>query len=548
MTVEVLDAPPFLLTAGDPGPFPWPPAEPPCWWVCCCPDFPGLAAEALPAGADGAPALSGADAFCALIEQRDRCPADVPGAGMPPAETVTGSAAEAGSCTDGRAEPSVDWAIPGVARPAAGPSPLLASLTGALDELTAHGPLSGSRADTTALLRAAERARALALREIAEMDAVGGHQLTGVRSSTASWLRDSRNLTDSAARSTVHLAVALRDDLPFLHQLLQTGDITVEHAAAVRDGVRGLDPDLVTDAADGLTQLATCTDPVELRKRLRDKAHAIDDRLAAHAERRARERMGLRLTDVGTHTALDGTLAGQDGATVRLAMDLADEADRAEGDKRGKAARHADVLIRWATDYLHRAHGPGDSLADDAHTVRTHLHILCSPDQLTSTSNADSQGDGEGQDQGEGLSLAELIARDLAGDQHAAAGIAGDLGSLSRQALRRLACDATLDLVTLSTGLGPIDVGRSSRTVTGRQFRALIARDRHCIVKGCRRRPAQCAAHHVRHWADGGTSDLHNLVLLCHQHHHDHHDRGHDLPHHDGHRWLTQTGWRHAPP
>jgi hypothetical protein len=188
--------------------------------------------------------------------------------------------------------------------------------------------------------------------------------------------------------------------------------------------------------------------------------------------------------------------------------------------------------------------------------------------------------------------LAELLRRDLNGDAHAAAaGIAGDLGSLSRHALRRLACDATLDLVTLGalpssdtllvTGLDtvraagdaraagqdgvkhrispaayphstptddPIDVGRSSRTVTGRQFRALIARDRHCVVKGCRRRPAQCAAHHVRHWADGGSSDLDNLVLLCHQHHHDHHDRQHDLPHRDGQRWLTQTGWRHAPP
>jgi hypothetical protein len=110
----------------------------------------------------------------------------------------------------------VAWAIPGVARPAAGRSPLLGGLTGALDELAAHGPLSGSRADTTALLQAAERTRALALRELAEMDAVGGHQLTGVTSSTASWLRDSRHLTDGAARATVALAVALRDELPFI--------------------------------------------------------------------------------------------------------------------------------------------------------------------------------------------------------------------------------------------------------------------------------------------------------------------------------------------
>jgi hypothetical protein len=332
--------------------------------------------------------------------------------------------------------------------------------------------------------------------------------------------------------------------------------------------------------------------------------------------------MGLRLSDVGSHTALDGTLPAEDGALVRLAMDLAIQADRATStdptdntgqngspdqnggagtDRRSTAARQADVLIRWATDSLHRAHGPGDSLADDAHTVRTHLHILCRPDQLTAQPDAPDSTDDSGATSGPGvLSLAELIEQDLHGAPPAAPNIAGDLGTLSRAALRRLACDATIDLITLppltdpgalhagdlliagldgpladaSTSPGtdrscpdgctshqqhrlsphgtaspdPIDVGRSRRAVTGRLFRALITRDRHCIVKGCRRRPAQCAAHHVKHWSDGGPTDLHNLVLLCHQHHHDHHDRGHDLPHHDGHRWLTQTGWRHAPP
>jgi hypothetical protein len=410
-------------------------------------------------------------------------------------------------------------------------------LTGLVDQLVAAGPLSGSRTDVSVLLRQVERLRGTALREVAEMDAVGGHQRAGVKSTTASWLRDSRHLTDGAARATVGLAVALRDDLPFIGELLLTGEVSVEHAAAVRDGVRGLDAEAVTEAADGLVALARCTDPVDVRKRLRDKAHAINDRLAAAAERRARQRMGLRLSDVGSHTAIDGTLAGQDGATVRLAMDLAVEADRQAGDSRGKAARQADVLVGWASDYLHRTHGPGDSLADDAHTVRTHLHILCRPDQLNSPDTTTP------------LTLAELIHADLHGAPPAAAGIAGDLGGLSRQALRRLACDATLDLVSLHPAtLSPIDVGRAIRTVTGRQFRALVVRDRHCVVKGCHRRPAQCAAHHVRHWADGGSSDLDNLVLLCHQHHHDHHDRQHDLPHRDGQRWLTQTGWRHAPP
>jgi hypothetical protein len=30
---------------------------------------------------------------------------------------------------------------------------------------------------------------------------------------------------------------------------------------------------------------------------------------------------------------------------------------------------------------------------------------------------------------------------------------------------------------------------------------------------------AYCDAHHVRHWVDGGPTDLSNLVLLCRHHH-----------------------------
>ncbi|MBC7679405.1 MAG: DUF222 domain-containing protein, partial [Pseudorhodobacter sp.] len=387
------------------------------------------------------------------------------------------------ACDPGEA---VFWDVPGQARPAAGPSPLLAGLRSSLDALVEHGPLSGSRADTGALLELAERARALALRELAEMDATGGHLRPGLSSTTASWLRAERRMTDGGARGAVQLATALRDDLPAVGELLATGEISVEHAAAVVAGVRGLDEEIVREAQSGLCDLARSVDPADLRTRLRDKAAAVDDRIAAEVERRARERMGLRLSDVGPHTAVDGTLAGEDGAMVRLAMDLAVEADRTDGDRRGKAARQADVLVRWANDYLHRERGAGDSLADDAHTVRTHLHVLCRPEQLAALDGLDAGADGDSPRP----SLAELLRRDLAGEPPAAPRIVGDCGPLSRGALRRLACDATLDLVVLhSPGFhtctetpsggacshlaDPLRVGFSTRTVTGRQFRAL---------------------------------------------------------------------------
>jgi hypothetical protein len=92
----------------------------------------------------------------------------------------------------------------------------------------------------------------------------------------------------------------------------------------------------------------------------------------------------------------------------------------------------------------------------------------------------------------------------------------------------------------------PLDVGRAARIVRGQLWRALITRDRTCTVKGCHRPPAQCHAHHVKHWADGGPTDLTNLVLLCHQHHHDHHDRGMTLTHQDGRKLTPRMGARTA--
>src|SRR5918911_831927 len=42
---------------------------------------------------------------------------------------------------------------------------------------------------------------------------------------------------------------------------------------------------------------------------------------------------------------------------------------------------------------------------------------------------------------------------------------------------------------------------------------ALVVRDRHCRFPGCDREPGWCEAHHVRHFAHGGATNLANLIL-----------------------------------
>ena len=90
--------------------------------------------------------------------------------------------------------------------------------------------------------------------------------------------------------------------------------------------------------------------------------------------------------------------------------------------------------------------------------------------------------------------------------------------AISDPTARRLACDA--DLRTIVTdGDTPIGIGRTTRVVPTWLRDAVAARDAGCRWPGCDHSPAGTHIHHVWHWADGGPTDLDNLVTLCARHH-----------------------------
>ncbi len=93
------------------------------------------------------------------------------------------------------------------------------------------------------------------------------------------------------------------------------------------------------------------------------------------------------------------------------------------------------------------------------------------------------------------------------------------VGTMTAREARMAACDCLMLPVVLNAAGEPLDVGRLRRFVTPGQRRALNIRDRGCAFPGCNRRPKNCHAHHIHHWADGGPTDLRNLVLVCSFHH-----------------------------
>lgn len=93
--------------------------------------------------------------------------------------------------------------------------------------------------------------------------------------------------------------------------------------------------------------------------------------------------------------------------------------------------------------------------------------------------------------------------------------------------VRRLCCDAEILPVVLGGGGEVLDAGRSARTATRPQRRALRAMHRGCAHPDCTVGFDRCRIHHVRWWWEHhGPTDIDNLLPLCERHHHDVHEGG----------------------
>jgi Domain of unknown function (DUF222) len=164
----------------------------------------------------------------------------------------------------------------------------------------------------------------------------------------------------------------------------------------------------------------------------------------------------------------------------------------AEGpDPRTPAERHGDALA----DLLRLAAGSAE-LPDEA-GEKPHVLVTVPLQALR-----------------EGLGTALL---DGAGELGSA--LLDGAGGLDAASARRLACDAKVIPAVLGAASEPLDMGRASYTVPTALRRALVLRDGGCAFPGCDRPYRWCHSHHVKHWADGGDTDLNNLVLLSGHHH-----------------------------
>lgn len=109
--------------------------------------------------------------------------------------------------------------------------------------------------------------------------------------------------------------------------------------------------------------------------------------------------------------------------------------------------------------------------------------------------------------------------------------------------LATLLHDSHITLIAELTNGTLIDLGRTRRRPTTRIRRAVLNRhDHRCAHPHCHT-TRKLHLHHIRHWADGGTTSLHNLIPLCLWHHRAlHHQRFTITPHTTGYTFHAPSG------
>ena len=86
---------------------------------------------------------------------------------------------------------------------------------------------------------------------------------------------------------------------------------------------------------------------------------------------------------------------------------------------------------------------------------------------------------------------------------------------IPRTVFERIACDSEVTRIVFGPDSEPLDVGRTHRTVTPGQRKAVIARDRTCRGPDCHAPPRLCEVHHLIWWTRGGMTSVENSGLFC---------------------------------
>jgi hypothetical protein len=321
---------------------------------------------------------------------------------------------------------------------------------------------------------------------------------------TQSWLRSRVRLAPSDASAEVHTARGLRD-LSSTAAAWRRGDISRDHVRAITLLAKETSIEATQNVEEDLVEVARKADPLRFSTELRKWRDALrrDSGADNKDESEIVDRRELNLVNsLDGMAALKGWLTPEVGELARAVLDPL--AAPLPGDTRTAVQRYHDAFAEVLRRVL------GEDAVAPGHKVRPQLLVLTDFEGLIDADKA---------------TMAEL----------------GYGGLINNETLQRIACDSVVSRVLLSPQGEILDLGRSVRTVTPAQWKALVVRDGGCVAPGCDRPAVWCDAHHLKWWTrDHDPTDLDNLALLCGFHHQLVHEGGWTLRRHTSGRWILR--------
>ena len=355
-------------------------------------------------------------------------------------------------------------------------------LRGVVDELLAADIVGISQRDElVAVWRELTRLEAHFTRQLAELDTSVEWSVDGSRSA-AGWLVANLRMATGEAHHRVKVARQIAH-MPDTNAVWQEGRITsrhvdalvkVRHSAHADTEFAEFEATLVDVALTGRPE-----DVANVGRRWRD---ALDN----HLDRDGSDTKPKQDTDHARRSAnfsrtfdgigiLDGTFDTEGAEIINTALDRSYERNHHANDPRTPAQQRADAIVDIFAHYL-----------DHQHRGTNRPHVVVAVDDATLA--------------GEAIGRCET----LSGCQ------------LHPDTVRRLACDAFIQRIVLTSDGVPLDMGRATRTFTPDQYRAIMLRDGGCRMPGCDARPEDCQTHHSTYWENGGLTNLDVGLAICH--------------------------------
>jgi hypothetical protein len=372
------------------------------------------------------------------------------------------------------------------------------------------------------LVAARARLDAVLVEQLAAFDARGAADYDG-QTSTRAWLHSRLRLGGQAGellRVARHLA-----GLPQTAKAFAAGEISLEHVSLVARLAGTVGGEALAEYEPILVELARQAPPAKLRIACEHVRQLLDpDQDADHAARARRSRYLTAARTIDGMVHLQGLLDAAAGDVVLTALEAATPVPAAYEERTGEQ-RRVDALVDICAGWLAAGEAPTSG------GVRPQVHVTVSLRALQSLVGPLGFSDPELADRIEtAWRAAGRAFAPLFGVSGAAAGqpgdqVAGDVPVLAdgqpipAGEARGIACDAGVIPVVMGGDGEVLDIGRASRVVPVGMRRALNLRDGGCRFAGCDRPASWCDAHHIRHWVDGGDTNLPNLILLCAAHH-----------------------------